>query len=248
MTSYIDNGILKFSILDKFPQIKAGFFTTLFGNLGYTNNNHQSCFDNRLKAFQTANILLEDCIFQDQQHTDHIKIVSASQKGKGIFRKELALQNNDGMITSEKNIVLTVAAADCAPVYLIEPEKEIITLLHSGRKGTQLKITEKAINMMISLFGVEAENLIAIIGPSICKEHYQINEDIAIDFHGKFCEQYQDKIYLDITEHIINQLKNFGIKNIYNCEICTYENSSFFSYRREGKNHGTGLGYLTIKR
>ena len=41
----------------------------------------------------------------------------------------------DGLVTQDPEIILTLKVADCVPVFLHDPSKNIIGLLHSGRRG-----------------------------------------------------------------------------------------------------------------
>jgi copper oxidase (laccase) domain-containing protein len=44
----------------------------------------------------------------------------------------------DGLITASSDVCLGIYVADCCAVYLVEPERRVIGLLHSGRKGSEL--------------------------------------------------------------------------------------------------------------
>jgi len=243
----IENGIVRFNVFEQFPFLEAGFSTNQFGNLGFKNTTPKIRFQNRQTFFQQAGLQLENAVFQDQMHTNNIKIITSADMGKGIQFKKNALQNNDGMITSQKNIILTACSADCAPVYLFSPEKKVIALLHSGRTGTKKQIIKTALKKMKNEYQIDFSSVIAAIGPSICKNCYEINEQIEAEFESQFCYHEKEKIFLDIRAHLRQQLTEMGITQIHDSGICTYENECFFSYRREGKEHGTGIGYFCIK-
>ncbi len=120
-------------------------------------------------------------------------------------------------------------------------------MLHSGRVGTQKQIIKTAIAKMKYELQVNPTSIISAIGPSICKNCYEINAKIEAEFDGKFCEHEKGKIYLDIRAHLFQQLSESGVSEIYDCGICSYEDEHFFSYRREGKKHGTGIGFFMLK-
>ena len=47
----------------------------------------------------------------------------------------------DGVITNEKNLMLLTVEADCVPVYILDPVKKAIGMVHSGWRGTVQRIT-----------------------------------------------------------------------------------------------------------
>ncbi len=101
MKCKIKNGILLFPVFEKYPYLEAGFSTNQFGNLGFKNSTPKQRFQSRNTFFQQAGLRIENAVFQDQMHTKNVKIITVSDKGKGIKFKKNALQNNDGMITNQ---------------------------------------------------------------------------------------------------------------------------------------------------
>jgi len=55
----------------------------------------------------------------------------------------------DGLVTQDPEIILTLKVADCVPVFLHDPSKNIIGLVHSGWRGTVENIVLNAIQLMI---------------------------------------------------------------------------------------------------
>lgn len=243
---YFENGILRFSIFKDFKMIKAGFSTNEFGNPGYSNSTTASRLKSRKKILDVDNLSIYDAVFQDQQHTSQVRIVGELNKHYGVKFKKNALPYTDGMITNEKGVVLTVWGADCTPVYLFDPVKKVIGVFHSGRVGTRKNIATNAINLVIETYHSNPKDIISVLGPSICGKCYQINESIASKFDDKYLNRIDDKVYLDIKKNIIDQLQAAGVENIVNIPICTFCDTRFFSYRREGKSHGTGMGYIVL--
>ena len=46
----------------------------------------------------------------------------------------------DGLVTNERGLSLGIYVADCCAIFLVDPVKRSIGLVHSGRKGTKLEI------------------------------------------------------------------------------------------------------------
>lgn len=75
-----------------------------------------------------------------QTHTKNIEIIS---KESNIFYFE----NTDGFITDRRDIVIYTKYADCLPVYIYDVENKVISLVHSGWKGTYEEIALSLIHI-----------------------------------------------------------------------------------------------------
>ncbi len=54
----------------------------------------------------------------------------------------------DGLVTDRVDVCLGIYVADCGPVFLVDPVRRVIGLVHSGRKGTELGIPSVAVRTM----------------------------------------------------------------------------------------------------
>ena len=203
--------------------------------------------DNFLALGQQLGLSLEDMVKSKQTHTDIVKVVSRQNGGDGILRPIDEENVYDGLITNEKNLLLCTVEADCLPVYFYDPVKEVIAMVHSGWKGTVKKISEVAIKKMQATFDCEPQNLLVAIGPHICKDCYEVGQDVFKEFAQSFGPQDIEKIFipknqekylLNLEQAVKITLVKNGIpeKNIFTTGICTLhsqlEGYSFCSYRR----------------
>ena len=86
--------------------------------------------------------------------------------------------------------------------------------------------------------------MIAVVGPCIGKESYQVKIDFYERFVNKnskykdFFEKIADEKYIfDLRGFLNKEISDSNIKNIENIEIDTFSNpETFFSYRRSGQN------------
>lgn len=69
-------------------------------------------------------------------------------------------QNIDGLITKNKDKILSLCFADCIPLYFYDPVKNVIGMVHSGWKGTYNQIARDAIRSLKEEFGILPEDLI----------------------------------------------------------------------------------------
>ena len=203
--------------------------------------------ENYLTLGEQLGIPLEKMVKSKQTHTDIVKVVTRKNGGDGILRPIDVSLSYDGLITNEKNLLLCTVEADCVPVYFYDPVKEVIAMVHSGWKGTVKKISEVAIKKMESEFGSRPQDLLVATGPHICKDCYEVGQDVYEEFNQSFELQDLDKIFikknqekylLNLEQAVkITLLKN-GVpeKNIFSSGVCTFhsqtEGYNFCSYRR----------------
>ena len=180
-----------------------------------------------------------------QTHTDNIKIVSKNEIG--IFPENL--DDVDGLITDEKNLVLSLVFADCIPLIFYDPIKKVISNVHSGWKGTTKKIGGKAANIMIECFGCNPKDIICCIGPSIGKCHFEVEENVFNIFKQKFQDidlmkyvvQNNEKFYIDTVgiNRLVLEKNGLLPENIIQSDICTVCNSKYtHSFRKDKEISG----------
>ena len=138
-----------------------------------------------------------------------------------------------------------------------DPKKNIIGAVHAGWKGAYKKIVKK----MIKYFkkeGSKLNNIIAVIGPCISQNSYEIKNDFKIRFlneslkNRKHFKTIRSKIYFDLRGYIFRQLKNAGINNIEIIKKDTFNpKNNFFSARRSLKkkinDYGRNISIIMIK-
>ncbi len=112
-----------------------------------------------------------------QVHGDHVHRVAAEDVGRGTG--EGRLPDTDGLVTDLPGAVLAVYVADCAAVFLADPVTRSIGLCHSGRKGTLAEIGARAVERMRECFGARPEDILAWIAPCICRDCYEVGDEIA---------------------------------------------------------------------
>lgn len=196
-------------------------------------------------------------VFSDQIHDTKIhKVTKADLDLTHPYKKRLV--GIDGLITNEPNLVLVTSYADCVPLYFVDPVKRAIGLSHSGWKGTVHKIGKKTIEAMTEAYGTNPEDVIAVIGPSICFDCYEISENVATQFVENFSNDIvsnilyykgMGKYHLDLWLTNKYILLEAGVKeeHIMNSNICTNCNSSLlFSHRASNGKRGNLAAFLSI--
>ncbi len=212
--------------------------------------------DERFGLFLKRNNLNnKNLVFQEQKHTDHIKLID-----KSFLKKRNIIPNNDALITMEKDLYLCAYTADCVPVTLFDPESESVGIIHSGWKGTLNLIVQKTAKMMYESLKINYPDLRCYLGSSIMNCCYEVSrakdsriKDFVNQFGRRVIKKAKEKIQLNLHEAIKIQLKRLGIleKNIKispNCTCCSKKHR-FPSYYREGKEYSRSiLSIIGIKK
>jgi len=84
----------------------------------------------------------------------------------------------DGHVSCSRGILLTVAVADCVPVFLVAPDARIVCLLHAGWRGVAAGILPEALETLRDRLGMEPDQLLFHAGPSICGECYEVGPEV----------------------------------------------------------------------
>jgi len=244
---------LPISFSSRFP-ILAGVTTSSAGNSKFPQK--------RREIAHRLDIPYSRITTGDQVHKNKIAIV----RKKDLGRKFPA---TDGLITDLPNVPLAIFVADCPPVFLFDPRKKIIGLLHAGWRSTVAKISCKAVEIMSEDFGVKAENIFVAIGPHICKECYRVSwspvakaftecfepfgrevlASIVSEFPQAEAQVSQEKFWsIDLAKANSYQLQRVGVlpENIEISPICTYEDKKLFSYRRDKSSAGRLMAIIQL--
>ena len=155
----------------------------------------------------------------------------------------------DGLVTTNSNILLTLKVADCVPVYLYEPRKNMIGLVHSGWRGTVGKIVPNAIQLM-QKNGAETGEIRCFLGPAIGICCYEVGVEVAQKFDDEAKMKLEDRKWkVGLHDQISLQLASSGIleENIQTSDMCTYESRDCHSYRRDGDNVGRMFAFMELK-
>ena len=82
----------------------------------------------------------------------------------------------------------------------VDPVKKAVGLSHSGWKGTAGCMGRKTVEAMQEAFGSRPEDILAGIGPSICRDCYEVSKDVAEVFQALFAEDIMRKTGVGIRE------------------------------------------------
>jgi polyphenol oxidase len=236
-------------IFNNFPEIVAGVSTKdggvsaepYFMNLSYTVGDNDECVKkNRELFFEFLRIPVNRVSFQKQTHSSNSNFVSSP----AFF------QSSDALYTNIKNNYLAVSVADCIPILLYEPQKKVISAVHSGWKGTASKILTKNIITLKKDFDIDFKNLYAFVGPGVSQKNFETEKNVADLFRDEVKICRNGKYLIDLKKDNLLQLLSLGIKkeNIELCELCTYKEREFLhSYRRDRDKSGRMIAVIGMR-
>jgi hypothetical protein len=92
----------------------------------------------------------------------------------------------DALLTNVPGVLLAVQTADCVPILLADRKRRAVAAIHSGWRGTLLRIAAKALGRMRMEFGTSPQDVIATIGPSIGRCCYEVGSEVTAAFHSQF--------------------------------------------------------------
>jgi copper oxidase (laccase) domain-containing protein len=131
----------------------------------------------------------------------------------------------DGFVTNQRDVCLGVYVADCCAVFLFDPVRRAIGLVHSGKKGTEQRIVLEAIALMEGHFDSKPHDLIVQLSPCIRPPHYEV----------------------DFAAEIVRQCRDAGVESVNDCNVCTAcDLQHYYSYRAEKARTGRMLALLAL--
>jgi YfiH family protein len=227
---------------------KSSLYEYKFSLALHTNENPASIIKNR--EVVQKNFPHKSFIVANQIHSDNIEIIKNS-KERGWRELSTAIQDCDALITNQKGVMLTILTADCVPILLFDPKKEVVSAVHAGWNGTYKKIVYKSVQKMKEEFGCNPKDIIAVIAPSIGRCCYEVGKDVAKQFFDdKNAFDIKGKKYmLDLPYINQQQLLKAGLdsKNIELSNICTAcEVDNYFSYRKERGCSGRFMSMIGV--
>ncbi len=145
----------------------------------------------------------------------------------------------DGLWTALPDCVLVVGVADCVPVFVWDPVRRCVALLHAGWRGTAAGIVPHCLDVLRA-GGSRASDLWVAMGPSIGPCCYAVGPEVAARFPGAILAA-QNGIRLDLRAANRAQAHAWGVpaKQIGAEPPCTAcDSESFYSHRKLGPRTG----------
>ena len=250
----VEDGYNSYLIIPKLIELGLKHcFTTKTMDIGsHTNKSLKSLKENFNSIYDFLNIDPKILYSGYQTHSKNIEMIWDNKQGQ-INEFGRFIEDTDGLITDREGIALITRFADCTPVILFDPIKKVHSNIHSGWRGTLQEIVANGVKIMGNEYNSMEKDIIAVIGPSIGKDDFEVDIDVMMEFRRKFesykgvIKQKNDSKYLiDLQEINKRILLQSGIReeSITIIDISTYSNDIFHSYRRDKEDYGL-MGLVT---
>lgn len=162
-------------------------------------------------------------------------------------------EDSDALVTQLSNAVLFTKYADCLPIFFIDKKLGVFGVAHAGWRGSHKKIVEQTLNKMKNDFGSNVGDIVLIFGIGISSKNYEVG----YDFYEKFLHfdkeiveasfSFKDgKIYFDNMAFNSHLSICLGIarENIFVNDLCTLDNLSLNSFRRDGEKSERNCAFI----
>ena len=189
-----------------------------------------------------------ELVFARQTHGDAVAVLSRNKRGRSN-PPNTGPRTADALVTDDDQQHLVIQVADCQPVLLYDPVRQVVANVHSGWRGSILNIIGRTLTVMQAYFKCHPSRIQAGIGPSLgpcCAEFVNYRDELPRTFWS-----YKDgNDHFDFWAISRDQLVSAGVSetNIEMSRICTRcRSDEFFSYRAEN-NTGRFAAVIGLKK
>jgi hypothetical protein len=177
-------------------------------------------------------------------HRDECVTIASRDQFKARYTGDAVLTDRDG-------VLISVAVADCLPIFLVNSNRRVIGMIHAGWRGTLLGIARRTLQRAKDQFGCGPGDFTVLLGPCIQSCCYRVSDDVAILFDADCVSRSHDGgRTLDLVRANLKQFVRRGVKEdkIFVVGDCTHcEEQLYHSYRREKEDAGRMIGFLGLK-
>lgn len=229
--------------LSRLPGIRHGFFTrqrgvsqgiyaSLNGGMG-SRDDLANIQENRARMAASLGIAPEALVACWQVHSATAVTLETP------WTRENAPQA-DAVVTAIPGLGATITVADCGPVLFADPQARVVGAAHAGWKGAFGGIVAATVARMEDL-GARRDRMVAVIGPLIRQESYEVGDDFIARFleedrgHARFfrAAERPGHALFDLPGFIAHRLREAGVGMVEDLGLDTYaDETRFFSYRR----------------
>ena len=244
------NGLIYFEF-ERFPSADSGVRHAVLGRAGgvspapYGSLNLSSAVGdeeahyqaNRQRAYGLLGRDFGSLVHAQLVHGAEVAMVTAADHGR-------VMPACDALITNDVGCGLTMNYADCAPIFIYDPDQHAIGLGHAGWGGAVQDVPGAMVRAMTAAFGSQPEKLVAGIGPCISPAMYEVGEPVISQVRQAFGaedtavllipRENGPRPHFDLPRANEINLRRAGVEHIELSGFCTAQRTDlFFSHRAE---------------
>jgi YfiH family protein len=194
---------------------------------------------NRWRAFRSAEPGLGAVVLGHQVHGSEV----AWHDGA---RGWMQLEGLDGHATAAAGILLAVTVADCIPVYLVDPRRRAVALLHAGWRGTAAGILDRGIELLMERAGTDPGDVVMHAGVGICGTCYEVGSEVmtALGVPAEGSGPW----HADLRDRLTANARRLGIGEVTRSAWCSaHDRPTFYSHRASRGADGRMVAYLGLR-
>ncbi|MDE6979214.1 MAG: polyphenol oxidase family protein [Helicobacter sp.] len=201
----------------------------------HVGDEEQNVAQNRQILLQSLGLCDRTLVAMDQIHSNKIVVLDSN----AIILPNSQPQG-DCLLSHRDDVALLVMVADCNPILLYDPVRDVFGVIHAGRKGIELGILIAALQKMHTHFGCLMCDIVGFVGASIRSCCYEVGVDVAQNFAQQTTQQSLvwrgECVFLDLLVVLKMQWQQSGClaQNLAIDKRCSACCAEFFSYRRQG--------------
>jgi YfiH family protein len=167
--------------------------------------------------------------------------------GTDVVAASANTRQADGLFADGDDVILSVKAADCAPVWFADMSAHRFALVHAGWRGVADGIVSAAVRALTAS-GSSASELAVAVGPHLQRCCFEVGPEVSARFAGipgavlardvlTVERTRDDSVALDLSAAITAGLREAGIRDeqTFVATACTRCHPEYFhSYRRNG--------------
>jgi hypothetical protein len=133
-----------------------------------------------------------------------------------------------------------ILTADCLPVLICDRAGTLVAAAHCGWRG----LAHGVLTNLVARLATRNDTLLAWLGPAIGPTHYEIGNDVRDALFDTVPAAIVDsavrpghgpgKWWADLYALARAELAGLGVTRVYGGGLCTYGDTRFYSFRRDG--------------
>mgnify|MGYP006107444213 FL=1 len=239
---------IKHCFFSKNGGVSQGIYNSLNCGLG-SEDKKKNVLNNLNIVSNKMGVNIENLFTMNQTHSNKVVVIDDTNK-------HIQRVNSDALVTSQKNITISVLTADCVPILIYDEVNKIIGSVHAGWKGAAGGIIENTLN---EFFKINKNGKINVaIGPCIGVGNYEVGREFFSKFiqlskknNNFFIETKNNKFFFNLRKYINSKFEDLRVNHVENIDFDTFsENKKFFSFRRSRqvgeKDYGRCISVISL--
>lgn len=158
----------------------------------------------------------------------------------------------DAFMTNQRGLFVAITVADCTPILIYDPVRQVVAAAHAGWRGAAAHIGTRVLEAMTEQYGSQPQDCLIYIGTCIGFDHFEVGSEVVAEFPSAYARpaDREGKFYLDLRAAIRHELLEAGVAQAHLevSKFCTVtHNDHYFSHRKEQGTTGRFMGLIGLR-